>query len=540
HLDAEAAGRLRALARREGATLFMVLLAGWQALLSRYSGQDDVSVGTPVAGRTRSETEGLIGFFVNTLVLRAELGGDPSFRALTGRVRAAALGAYAHQEVPFEKLVEELAPERSLTHTPLFQALFTLGMDGRTELRLGPVAAEPLEAGARPAKFDLALGMAEAGEGISGALQYRPELWDAATAGRMAAHLGTLFGAVAADPERPLGEIDLLSPGERRQLLEEWNATGEPFAEGVCLHHLVSAQARRTPDAVAVVHGGRETTYAELERRSDRLAHALRGRGVGPETCVGICTGRTPEMLVGMLGVLKAGGAYLPLDRSHPADRLRYVLEDAGVRTLLVRSAEGEAVPGWAGERICLDVELPEADGAPESGVGAGNLAYVIYTSGSTGRPKGVQVEHRGVVALLHWLRGHVRAEERESVLCSTSITFDVSVAEIFDTLSGGGRLVLVENALELASLTGADGVRLAYMVPGAAAELLRMGAIPPGLKTLNLAGEALPAGLAGALHAAGVERVANIYGPTEATVYATSTEVEPGAEQVTIGRPIA
>ncbi len=534
------AAALRAVSRQEGTTLFMTLLAAWQLLLGRYAGEEDVVVGTPIAGRTRLETEGLIGFFVNTLVLRADLGGDPTFSALLARVREATLGAYQHQEIPFEKLVEELQPERSLSYTPLFQAMFILQNVPVEELSLGEVRAEPLLAAGDSVKFDLTLGFEERGEEMRGGISFRAELFDPATVERMQAHFSALLAAAAADPGRRISAMELLDRAEREQVLTGWNDTAEPWPEGVCVHQLVSAQALRTPDAVAVAFGGGRLTYAELERRSDRAARALRERGVGPEVCVGVCMERSPEMLVGMLAAWKAGGAYVPLDPSHPEDRLRWMLDDAGVRLLLVRAADPDPVPGFAGERLALDAELPEATGAPEGGAAPENLAYVIYTSGSTGRPKGVQVEHRSVAALLGWLRGQVRPEERASVLASTSITFDVSVAEIFDTLCWGGKLVLVKNALELAAVPPEEEVSLAYMVPSAAAELLRMGAIPPSLRALNLAGEALPAPLAAALYEAGVERVVNVYGPTEDTVYGTCGVVERGAERVTIGRPIS
>ncbi|HEV2733974.1 MAG TPA: condensation domain-containing protein, partial [Longimicrobiaceae bacterium] len=294
-LPAEVTRGLRALARREGATAFITLLAAWQVLLSRYAGQEDVSVGTPVAGRTRLETEPLIGFFVNTLVLRVDLSGEPSFRELLGRVRETALGAYQHQEIPFERLVEALAPERSLAHTPLFQAMFVLESGERRELRMGGVEVEPLSVGgAEAAKYDLTLDLAGDGEGISGWIAYRAGLWERATMERMAAHFARLVGAAVEDPDRPIGAFALGTDEERARVLAEWGATPHGHPHGACVHDLFAAQARRTPDAVAVVHRGEPTTYAELDRASSRLAHALRGRGVGPETRVGVCMGRTP------------------------------------------------------------------------------------------------------------------------------------------------------------------------------------------------------------------------------------------------------
>ncbi|MBV9109472.1 MAG: amino acid adenylation domain-containing protein, partial [Gemmatimonadetes bacterium] len=542
-LPEETAAALRELARREGATLFMVLLAGWQLLLSRYSGQDDVSVGTPVAGRTRTEVEGLIGFFVNTLVLRTDLSGAPGFRELLARVREGTLGAHQNQDIPFEKLVEELAPERSLGHTPLFQAMFVLQNDDPQDgLKLGALQAERLGGEAETAKFDLLLAFSDAGGALAGGLAYRTELFDAATIERMLAHYAALLAAVAADPERPVAEIPFLAGEERRRIVHDWNATAQPFDAGVPVHARVSAQAAATPDAPAITHRGATVTYGQLERWSSRLANHLRRRGVGPEVRAAVCMARTPEMLVSMLAVMKAGGAYVPLDPSHPAERLRWVMEDAGVRVVLTQSHLAAALPLDGLDVVAVDGDAAaidaESDVAPESGVTPRNLAYVIYTSGSTGRPKGVQVEHRGVAALLHWLRQAVPAEEAAHVLASTSTTFDVSVAEIFDTLTRGGRLVLVDNALDLAELPRDEEVRTAYMVPGAAAELLRMGAFPPSMRAVNLAGEALPAEVARGLHAAGVRPV-NIYGPTEGTVYVTLSEPAADAERVTIGRPV-
>jgi amino acid adenylation domain-containing protein len=542
-LPQEASRGLRTLAQQEGATLFMTLLAAFQALLARYSGQDDVVVGSPIAGRTRRELEGLIGFFVNTLALRTDLSGDPTFRELVARVREATLGAYAHQDLPFERLVEELQVERSLTRSPLFQVMFALQNVERAQLRLGGVAVEALEAGEPGARFDLTLTLSEAGERIRGGIAYRADLWEAETMDRMLGHFRVLVERLAAEPDRRLSEVEVFGPGERDQVVAGWNATARAFPADACVHRLVDAQAARTPDAVAVSFRSEELTYAELERRSGRLANALRRRGVGPEVCVGLCVERGPEMIVAMLGVLKAGGAYVPLDPALPRERMAGLLEDSGARVLLTQERVQDRLPEFGGALLRLDADRAgidaEAAAAPESGVQPRNLAYVIYTSGSTGRPKGVQVEHRGVTALLHWLREQVLPEERVSVLGSTSISFDVSVAEIFDTLAWGGTLVLVENALELPQVPPDEGVRLAYMVPSAAAELARTGGIPKSLRTLNLAGEALTPALARTLHEAGVERVVNIYGPTEATVYASCGTVERGSGRVVIGGPI-
>ncbi|HEX7240656.1 MAG TPA: condensation domain-containing protein, partial [Longimicrobiaceae bacterium] len=543
-VPAALADELRALARREGATAFMALAAAWQLLLARWSGQEDVSVGAPVAGRMREETEGLIGFFVNTLVLRTELGGAPTFRALLARVRETVLGALAHQEVPFEKLVEELAPGRTLSHTPLFQAVLAVAEGGRGALRLAGVEAEPLAAGPGQAKFDLSLELVDEAEGgFRGALAYRAELWDAATVERMLEHLHALLEGMVADPAGGAFELAMLPAAERAQLLGEWNATDQPGAPGLRVHDLFAAQARRTPEAVAVEWEDETLTYAELDRRSSRLANALLRRGVGAEARVGVCLPRTPELVVALLAVLRAGGAYVPLDPAYPRERLGWMVEDAGIGLVLTVSALADRLPEGAAELLALDagrgeVET-ESDAAPESGVEPENLSHVIFTSGSTGRPKGVMIRHSSVVVLLHWLRENVPDEDRACSLFSTSVSFDVSVAEVFGTLCWGGRLVVVENALELPRVAD-RGIRYASMVPSAAAELLRAGGIPAGVRTLNLAGEPLTAELARALYAQGVDRVGNLYGPTEDTTYSTWWPVPRGADRVLVGMPLA
>ncbi|HEX8272558.1 MAG TPA: amino acid adenylation domain-containing protein [Longimicrobiaceae bacterium] len=541
-LPADATAALRALARREGATLFTVLLAGFQALLSRYTGSADVPVGTTAAGRSRLETEGLIGFFVNTLVMRAELAAGFTGRALVEQARTRVLEAHANQDLPFERLVEELRVERTRAHAPLFQAMFTFdpGSQGGAA-RLGDVEVEPLGAQSGRAKFDLTLGMGVDGNRLAGGLSYRSDLWEAATIERMVGHFVLLLEGLAREPERRVAELPLLDRAERARVLEEWNATDRPYAAGDCVHDLFAAQAGRTPGAVAVSWRGSPMTYAELDRRSARLANALRTRGVGPESRVGVCLSRTPELIVALLGVLRAGGAYVPLDPAYPRERLGWMLEDAAVDVVLTESHLAERLPDSAAALLLLDgVDLSaEPDRAPESGVAPENLSHVIFTSGSTGRPKGVMIRHSSVVVLLHWLRETVSDEERSSVLFSTSINFDVSVAEIFGTLCWGGKLVLVENALELATV--AEPVVHASMVPSAAAELLRAGRIPASVRTMNLGGEALPATLARGLYALGtVERVGNLYGPTEDTTYSTYSLVGRGAEQVHVGRPVA
>ncbi|HYH79975.1 MAG TPA: condensation domain-containing protein, partial [Longimicrobium sp.] len=335
-LSPELSAALREVGRREGTTLFMTLLAAWQALLARHGAGDDIVVGAPVAGRTRLETEGLIGFFVNMLVIRTGFEGDPTFRQALARVRERVLEAEANHEVPFERLVDELAAERSLAHTPLFQVVFSLDPSaGEEALRLGAVEVDRLEAEGGTAKFDLALGVSEEGGHLACSLKYRTALFDAATVERLGGHLVRLLEAAVAEPDARLSELEVLDDAERRRVLEEWNATEREYPRGVCIHHLFEAQAARTSSALAVESTGESLTYAELNARANRLARRLRREGVGPESVVAVCLDRTPDLVAAVLAVLKAGGAYLPLDPAYPPERLRYMREDSGARVLV-------------------------------------------------------------------------------------------------------------------------------------------------------------------------------------------------------------
>jgi amino acid adenylation domain-containing protein len=545
---------LRALARREGATLFMTLLAGWQLLLSRYAGEEDVSVGTPIAGRTRLETEGLIGFFVNTLVLRADLSGDPTFRALLGRVREATLGAYAHQDIPFEKLVEELAPERSLSHTPLFQAMFVFQNNAAEALRLGALEAEPLAGDGGTTKFDLLLALGEAGGRVAGALSYRAELWDAATIERMLGHFGALLDAVAAEPDRPVGAVPFLGDGERRRLVEEWNATARPYALDLPLHALVEARAARDADAVAVVFEDDSLTYAELDAHANRLARHLARLGVGPEARVGVCLERSPEMVVALLAVLKAGGAYVPIDPAYPAERVAHMLGDSGVGVVLTQERLLPTLPEHGAKVVCLDAdaeaiasESPEATGVE---VSPEQLAYVIYTSGSTGRPKGAMNAHRGVVNRLLWMQEAYGLAENDVVLQKTPFSFDVSVWEFFWPLLAGARLVLARpgghgDPAYLSEVVEAEGVTTLHFVPSMLQAFLDAGDVARcgSLRRVVCSGEALPYELMErTLDALPGAALHNLYGPTEAAVDVThwTCERRPGRPVVPIGRPVA
>ncbi|HEV2149654.1 MAG TPA: amino acid adenylation domain-containing protein, partial [Longimicrobiaceae bacterium] len=545
---------LRALSAREGTTLFMTLLAAWQALLGRYAGQADVVVGTPIAGRTQRETEGLIGFFVNMLALRADLSGDPTWTELLGRVRETALGAYDHQELPFERLVEELATERSLAHAPVFQVVFALNRAGARDdqLRLGEVEMEPFGGDAEVAKFDLDLAIGDVGEELGGTLVYREALFEAGTVARMVGHLQVLLESMVADPGRRLTEVSLLSRSERARVLESWNATAADYPPA-SLHELVSAQAARTPDRVAVVCSGEALIYADLEARADRLARHLRCLGVGPETRVGVCAERSAELVVALLAVLKAGGAYVPLDPSYPAERLAYMLEDSGVPVLLAQERLRERLPAHDAQVVCLDrnagrIMAGSAEPLPPP-ADPDALAYVIYTSGSTGRPKGAMNAHRGIVNRLLWMQAEYALTPHDVVLQKTPFSFDVSVWEFFWPLITGARLVLAKpeghrDPAYLAGLIEREGVTTLHFVPPMLAAFLEAG--EPGrcgsLRRVMCSGEALPYELTERFREAlpGAE-LHNLYGPTETAVDVTYWACEPRERRVVpIGRPVA
>jgi len=532
---------IAALCRQAGATPFMALLAAWTLLLGRHAGQEDVLVGTPIAGRSRREVEDLIGFFINTLVLRSDLSGSPAFGALLGRVREAALDAYAHQDVPFERLVEALVSERDLAVSPLFQTLFVLQNAPAGELRIRGIALEPLEVRSEVAKLDLGLALTETSHGIAGVLEHNTDLFDATTAARLAARFAALLEAAVADPDRSVDDLAMLLPQERSQLLLEWNDTGEAPLPECCLHELFAAQAARTPHATALVHRTCRWPYAELAARAGGIARRLRTLGVGPEIRVAVCLERSPDLIAALLGVLASGGTYVPIDPAYPPERRALMLEDSGSAVLVTRATL--APLGGEGLRVLdLDAEkIPSAELPGEAPVNPHHLAYVIYTSGSTGRPKGVAIEHRSAAALAGWARGELSQEELSGVLAATSICFDLSVFEIFMPLAWGGTVYLAENALELPTLPAAAGVRLLNTVPSAAAELVRAGGVPPSVRTVALAGEPLPASLVEQLYATGsVERVLNLYGPSEDTTYSTAARVRRGGTRgPAIGRPL-
>src|SRR5579875_172087 len=546
-LSGELTETLKAIGRREGVTLYMVLLAAFNVVLARYSGQNDLAVGSPIANRTRVEIEKLIGDFVNTLVLRTKLGGDPSWKELLIQVRQTALDAYKNQDVPFEMLVEALQPERDLSRTPLFQHFLVLQNAGSQELRLEGLAIAEDHPVRTVAKYEMALDLTETASGLRGYVEYACDLFDEATIRRFAEHFRGALQSLAAGTGEPVSRALLLSAEERIQVLVEWNRTEAEYRREKCLQEFFEEQAARTPAAVALRHKGERISYGDLERRANQLGRYLRELGIGAEKGVGICLERGPQMIVAMLGALKAGGFYVPIDPKYPAERSGAMVADANLSVLVTEEGVGSEWPGCAARVVYMDHEgerIGRESAEPVGGFAdADNLAYVIYTSGSTGKPKGVAIRHRSAAAFVCWAQGEFAREELAGVLASTSICFDLSVFEIFVPLSVGGTVVLVENALELAERAAPGEVTLLNTVPSAMRELLRLEGVPGSVQTVNLAGEALAMDVVEELYRqAGVRRVLNLYGPSEDTTYSSYAVLERESESAMapIGRPVA
>ena len=519
------------LARAHGVTVFMVLQAALAVLLSRLGAGEDIPVGSPVAGRADKALDDLVGFFVNTVVLRTDLSGDPSFADVLSRVREASLGALAHQDVPFEKLVEVLDPARSLARNPLFQVMLAVQNNTQPVLDLPGLVAESVPSGMSPAKVDLEIELAEffgprgAPAGIAGMLTVAADLFSLAAAEQVATRLLRVLGAVTADPQVRLHQVDVLDEAERRRVLAVWNETAR-LVPDVTVPGLIAAQVSRVPDAVAEASGEGSVTYADLDARADRLAAALVRHGAGPETVVAVRMGRSPLLVMVLLAVWKAGAAYLPVDPGYPPERINYMLTDADPVVVVTEDFLARAGDVSGGSGGC-GVHPPES------------AAYVIYTSGSTGVPMGVVVPHRGVVSLLGWAR-EVFGDALGRVLAATSASFDVSVFEMFAPLAAGGTVEIVRDLLELADRS--FSVSLVSGVPSVLARLIAARAPAPlAVPQVVVAGEAvtgqhmelLRAWLPGA-------PVANIYGPTEATVYATAWFGSTGDGLPLIGRPVA
>ncbi|MFP2933624.1 amino acid adenylation domain-containing protein, partial [Pyxidicoccus sp. 3LG] len=541
------AASVEALARAEGATPFMVLLAAFQVLLSRYSGQDDITVGSPIAGRTRAETEGLLGCFINTLVLRTRLDGAPTFRELLAQVKETTLGAYAHQDVPFERLVEQLAPSRDVRRPPLFQTMFTLqnlpvptqmsgGASGEA-LRLEAFAVE-----GRTAQFDLSLTLARGSSGFDGSLEYSVDLFDEATVERVSRHLHALVEELCARPDRRLSEVSLLTTEERQRVLVEWSGDSADFPRETTLHGLIEAQVDRTPDATALVFENASLTYRELDARAESLARHLRTLGIRPDMRVALSVERSLEMVVALLGVLKAGGAYVPVDPTLPRERRAFVLSDCAAPVLLTQRRLASGLPAYEGQVVFLE-DVPDTTASERiaGGAGPGNLAYVIYTSGSTGRPKGVLIEHRSACNLVFHERQVFGMGPDTRLLQTANLGFDISVEEIFNTLNAGGTLFLARSEAlmpgePLRRLLAELSINTVSTTPAALAATSAEGL--PALRTVITGGEACSAALVSRW--APGRRMVNGYGPTEATVMSSWVECVPDGRTPTIGRPLA
>ncbi len=546
-LSPEVTEKLKTLSRHEGVTLFMTILAAWNVLLARYSGQEDIVVGIPIANRNRSEIEGHIGFFANTLTLRTDLSGNPTFRELLARTREMALGAYAHQDLPFEKLVEELRPERSLSHNPLFQVLFALQNTPSLDQEIPGLKLKAVGAKVGTAKCDLALFMAENSGALLGRLEFNTDIFDGSTIDRLISHFQTLVEAIVADPERAIGDLPLLRESERHQILDDWNATEAEYPRTRCLHQLFEAQAARTPEAPAVSFEGQSLTYRELNEQSNRLAHHLQERGIGPRDLVGVYVERSCDMTVALLAVQKAGAAYVPIDPSYPADRIRLMLEDAQPRVLLTQESLLGSIPQHASDVVCLDrdrsVWMNESAANLTNAVTPEDLVYVIFTSGSTGRPKGVQVPHRAVVNLLTSMGKTLDMGKEDVVVALASFAFDMCIPELYLPLLTGGQVVIGPRELAadgeaLAALLTKVGATMIHATPTTWSLLLDAGYTGAGRKRV-VGAEPLPKELWARLLDADAS-LYNFYGPTETTVWSTFQQFRSKDEPLTVGKPLA
>ncbi len=543
---------MRALSQTEGVTPFMTYLAAFKALLQRYTSQDDIAVGSPITNRSRLETQGLIGFFVNTLVMRTDFSGEPTFRDALQRVKEVALGAYAHQELPFEKLVEFINPERDASQNPLFQVMFLYQNEIFKDHQLPGLVLSLHDVNGRTAKFDLTLFMTETAEGLKAVFEYSTDLFDAATIVRLAGHLQTLLQNVAANPDRRLSEINILTPIEREQLLVTWANTGTDYPKNACIHELFQKQVDAAPEAIALVSENQQLTYRELNRRANKLANYLRSLGVGPDCLVGLCMERSIEMMVGILGILKAGGAYVPLDPRYPKDRLAFMLNDARATVLLTQQRLLSALPESYVRIVCLDVEPPELKKASEENVinimTPDHLAYVMYTSGSTGLPKGVCVPHRGVVRLVK-NTNYLTFSPSDVFLQFAPVAFDASTFEIWGPLLNGARLVVFSDQLssfdDLKNVLEHEGVTTLWLTAGLFHQIVEdnIHALKP-LKRLLAGGDVLsPTHVRKTMEALTDCQVINGYGPTESTTFSSCYTI-PRSRQIKdtipIGKPIS
>jgi amino acid adenylation domain-containing protein len=535
---------LKKLAAGEGATFFVALLAAFETLMHRYSGQSDFCVGSPITGRTKKEAEGLVGFFLNTLVFRADFSGEPGFRQVIRRVQEEALEAFAHQKTPFERLVETLHPQRRASHTPLFQVMFILQDAQAHRLNLTGKAARVCEVDLGAARFDLNLTAQDTGEGLHCCLEYDTDLFDRETAERMLGHFEMLLRSAVAEPDRAVASLRILTEQEQRQLLLDWNETASAYPKR-CIHELFETHALATPDRTAIVFEGGRISYGELRRRSRILAQRLEELGARGKL-VGLFCERGIEMVVGLLGVLSAGAAYVPLDPAYPKDRLAFMVEDAGLAVLLTQSELLENLPAEVAHVIALDTFdwNSRTAVAPRPAVSQDELAYVLYTSGSTGNPKGVAIQHGALVNLLESIRRETGYSERDRLVAVTTLSFDIAGLEIYLPLMTGSTMILASrntasDANRLAELIAASDATFLQATPTTWRLLLENGWQGKQDLTILCGGEKMPRSLANEL----VRRarvVWNVYGPTETTIWSTIVKVEEGDGPVPIGRPLA
>jgi amino acid adenylation domain-containing protein/thioester reductase-like protein len=545
HLPQPLSEAIKNLSQQEKCTPFMTLLAAFKALLYRYTGQEDIIVGSAAANRNRAELENLIGFFVNTLVLRTDLSENPTFRELLGSIRKITLEAQAHQDLPFDLLVAHLHPERNLNHQPLFQVAFILQNTPPQVPELISVTLETLSIHNGTAKFDLFLEMVETEQGLTGTFEYNTDLFEKATIERMCTHFTTLLESIVNNPDQRIADVLMLSPAECEQILVTWNNTARNYPEETCFHKLFEAQVERTPEAPAVLFEQQQSTYRDLNAKANQLAHYLITLGVGPEVLVGICFERSLDMIVAILGVLKAGGAYLPIDPVYPQERIAFMLADSQVPVLLTQNALRAGLPQHKARVICLDTDWERIDrehcGNPYVKMGAEHLAYVIYTSGSTGRPKGVLITHRGLCNVCEAQMQTFRLTPNDRVLQFSSLSFDAATFEIIMALGTGATLCLTrrDNILPGPGLVQIlQNMRISILtIPPSALANLPLKEFP-ALRVINVAGEACSANLA-KFWAKG-RQFLNLYGPTEATIWATAVICVDQDRPLSIGRPIA
>ncbi|MEM7350411.1 MAG: amino acid adenylation domain-containing protein, partial [Acidobacteriota bacterium] len=553
-LDADVSRQLRQLSQTHGLTLFMTLLTAFKVLLLRHTRQRDVVVGSPIAGRNRTEIEGLIGLFVNSLVLRTDLQRNPSFGTALQRVRRTALGAYAHQDLPFERLVDELRIERDLSHSPLFQALFQLQPNPLARLELPGLTLVPVDLEVRAAKLDLVLSLEEDGEEIRGLWRFNTDLFDPPTIARLSARLQTLVAGCLAQPENRIEDLPLLSAAEHAQLVGEWNDTDRAYPAGPLFPDGFAALVARHPEHIAIVFEGQALSYGELARQVERVTRHLRQRGCGPESRVAVCIERCPELVIALLAILEAGGAYVPLDPAYPAERLAFMLADSGAQAVLSLRRHADLLPAESVPRLWLDERVGAAAlggeiGQPHRPVAPSHPAYVLYTSGSTGRPKGVIVSHGAIANRLLWMQDHYRLRADDRVLQKTPVSFDVSVWEFFWPLCSGAQLVLARpdghgDGAYLTRLIADERITFLHFVPSMLQAFLEASnlAATRSLRRVIASGEALGPDLAQRFYRCVGGSLDNLYGPTEAAVDVTyhPTTAAGDKTSVPIGRPIA